>query len=437
MGILKVKYISVIFFLLMIVFVNLNAAIIQEDVNDNNRSKFWMALPYAVSTESTGLVGGVVGLWSGYGQKQMNIIATGYYGMSEEVEGVRNKDKEANAFGVAIGVNNYKPSFSNRMFISLLGSHAYYPNQALYIDGRNSSSADDVLRSQGYNNWYNMSFKYSLPLGEYKDKATLKYALDRGLPIGREKYGGGMPFVTGTTQVAVTPFYNKWTADKLTDEPAWTAVGIKIKLEHDNTDYVSSPSRGYSFEVQYAQDFGDGGSIQSWKAVEASYTQFIEIPHLSWMRNNVIALNVWSAYSPSWQTDKFYEGTSTINANRPPPWEGARLGGNERMRGYSANRFSDKSAIYYGAEYRFIPDFNPLNKKDNGWMPVGIDWFQGVLFVEAGRVAPKYTLGELHTDMKYDVGLSIRALAAKLPVRFEFAVGDEGPNMALMIKQTF
>ena len=88
-------------FLFLFIALNLNAVIIQEDVNDNNRSKFAMAIPYVASMESTGLIGGVVGIFSGYGQKQMNIIATGYYGTTTKIEGISKEDKSANAFGFA------------------------------------------------------------------------------------------------------------------------------------------------------------------------------------------------------------------------------------------------------------------------------------------------------------------------------------------------
>ncbi|HIP76630.1 MAG TPA: hypothetical protein EYH12_05840 [Psychromonas hadalis] len=71
------------------------------------------------------------------------------------------------------------------------------------------------------------------------------------------------------------------------------------------------------------------------------------------------------------------------------------------------------------------------------WNPIPIDWFQLLLFAEAGRVAPEYNLGDLFSDMKYDVGFSLRALAAKVPVRFEVAFGEEGSNMWFMIKQPY
>ena len=70
----------------------------------------------------------------------------------------------------------------------------------------------------------------------------------------------------------------------------------------------------------------------------------------------------------------------------PPYFEGARLGGLYRMRGYRHNRFHDKSAIYYSAEYRFIPNRSPLNQLDKlGWF--NFNWWQFVAFAEVGRVA--------------------------------------------------
>lgn len=62
--------------------------------------------------------------------------------------------------------------------------------------------------------------------------------------------------------------------------------------------------------------------------------------------------------------------------------------------------------------------------------------FQTVLFAEAGRVAPQYN-ASLLKEMRYDVGFSLRALAAKVPVRFEMAWGEEGSTMWVMIKQPF
>ena len=67
---------------------------------------------------------------------------------------------------------------------------------------------------------------------------------------------------------------------------------------------------------------------------------------------------------------------------------GATLGGLWRMRGFPAQRFSDKAAIYYALEYRMIPEWNPFNNWP--WLQkyIGIEWMQFAPFVEVGRVAP-------------------------------------------------
>ncbi|MDA7746751.1 hypothetical protein N8878_05400 [Psychromonas sp.] len=47
-----------------------------------------------------------------------------------------------------------------------------------------------------------------------------------------------------------------------------------------------------------------------------------------------------------------------------------------------------KAALYAAAEYRFIPQFNPMANQN--WNPFSIDWFQLVLYAELGRVAENY-----------------------------------------------
>jgi hypothetical protein len=105
-----------------------------------------------------------------------------------------------------------------------------------------------------------------------------------------------------------------------------------------------------------------------------------------------------------------------------------------RMRGYSTDRFSDKAVIYGTAEYRAILDWNPFRK--NEYIPVAVDWLQVVGFVEAGRVNDTYNF-DLLSDMKFDAGISLRAMAAQVPVRVDLAYGDEGANFWVMVFQPF
>ena len=421
---------------------------IVEDVNLTKKdNSTWIALPYLFSSDATGLTLGVIGIFNGFLQPQMSMFATAFIGEKLPVENINNSGKpekyEANSRGFAFGISGYKPSFSKRMFLSFLGNYAYYPNQRIYLEGSNDSvrnidsgSIDNYtpFQTQGYNNWAQLDFRYVIPIGEGAKNTIPIIKLRHGIAVNRDEFGNQAPFITGQTIFGTELFYNKLTADKFTDDPALKTNGLRVYLEHDNTDYPDNPSRGYNMKVKASMDFGLLNSSQSWNSFEGSYSHYFELPNYSWSEQNVIALTSWTAYTPSW--DKSQKNSDGIlDKNQPPMWEGARLGGFMRMRAYDMNRFSDKAALYFGAEYRVIPDFNPIRGRK--WNPIPIDWFQTVLFAEAGRVAPKYDISELMSDMKYDVGVSLRALTAKVPMRLEIAYGEEGVNMWVMIKQPF
>ena len=424
---------------------------IVKDVNrDDNKSSTWIVLPYAFSSGSTGLTGGVAGIFHGFLQPQMTMVITAFRGeelpVNEFNKGVVNEEK-AYAKGFFMAITGVKMPYTERLFVSFLGMRAYYPNQQLYVDGRNDSSRDiedtsinsfSPFQTQGWSNWAYLDMRYLLPLGESSTEVLPIIKTSRGIAINRDKIGGGAPFLTGQTVLGIKPFYQRWTADKLIPNAYISTNGLKGYIEHDNTDYPDNPSRGYSMRFNYAQDFGWSQSREKWNALEAEYSHYIELPLPTWMRQQVIALNGWTAYSPSWDYStkvKNEDGTDSVfYKGQTPMWEGARLGGWDRMRAYDSNRFNDKAAIYGAIEYRMIPNFNPMN--DQKWSPIPIDWFQAVIFAEAGRVAPEYNF-DLLSDMKYDAGFSIRALAATLPVRFEMAWGSEGSSMWFMLKQPF
>jgi len=443
------------FCLTSLVYISLHASefIIKNIDRDDNNSATWIALPYVFSSSATGLTGGVAAIFHGFIQPQMTMAFTVFRGEKLPVEEINNgtviNDREAFSQGGFIGISGIHLPFTKRMFLSYFGMRAYYPNQRLYVNGANDSVQElepenrpyaTPLQTQGWNNWSYMDLRYVLPWGESKDEVLPVIETSRGIAVNRDDVGGGLPFVTGQSIVTLKPFYNIFTADKLQpDSPQISTNGIKFIFEHDNTDYPDNPSRGYSMQFQYAQDFGYGESTQKWNALEAQYTHYVELPNAAWMRHNVLALNAWSAYAPSYDHStpyRFEDGTTStyISKGQPPMWEGARLGGWNRMRAYDSNRFNDKAAIYGSVEYRMIPQLNPM--RDQKWSPVPIDWFQGVVFAEAGRVAPHYDL-DLFREMKYDVGFSIRALAATVPVRFEMAWGSEGSTMWVMLKQPF
>ena len=410
-----------------------------DDINVSQLThvKDWIVLPYVFSTESTGFSGGLGVIKTGLFQPQTTLVATLFYGAEQDI--ITNGEAEtANFSGGFFLFSDYKLPFTERTFFSMYGLKSYFPLARHYFKGENNSEQDHALVSSGASDFLYTTFRYVLPIGEGLDNPESLYNLKNGFAMGREGYGGGTPFVTGTTSLGIKTFYSHDEFENNLDEKAqtltdWDASGLRFFLYHENTDYDLNPSRGYQFQVQYSKDFGEGDSLQSWDFLEAKYNHYFDLPTFSWSQQNVLALSAWTGYSFSWDSDQTIEGTN-IDAHRPPPWEGARLGGWNRMRGYDNNRFSDKAAFYATAEYRAVLDYNPF--RTNKFIPVAIDWFQVVAFAEAGRVNDSYNF-DLLTDMKYDVGVSLRAMAAEVPVRVDIAYGDEGANFWVMVYQPF
>ena len=166
--------------------------------------------------------------------------------------------------------------------------------------------------------------------------------------------------------------------------------------------------------------------------MEFEADQYIDLGESDRFRQRVLAFSAWTSYSPTWEEN----ADGTVD-NGAPPFMGSTLGGVWRMKGYPWQRFNDKAAIYYSTELRLIPDWNPL--ENWAWFQerVGVEWIQIVPFAELGRVAPSWNLSELHTDMKWDVGLGLRAFARGLVVRVDAAVSEESVGIQMMIGQPF
>ena len=416
---------------------------VNEMIDDINLTKMthikdWIVIPYVFSTESTGFSGGIGVIKTGLFQPQTTLVASAFYGAEQDII-TNGQDDTANFSGGFILFTDYKLPFTERLLFSMYGLKSYFPKARQYFKGENSSNRDHALVSSGDSDFLYTTFRYVLPVGEGLDNPEGIYDLKNGFAMGREGYGGGIPFETGFTSLGIKTFYSHDEFDNYLDPKAqtltdWDTNGLRFFLHHENTDYDLNPSRGYQFQVQYSKDFGEGDSLQSWDFLEAKYNHYFNLPTFSWSQQNVLALSAWTGYSFSWENDETYNVNSDIDAHRPPPWEGGKLGGFIRMRGYENNRFSDKAAFYATAEYRVVLDYNPF--RTNKFIPVPIDWFQVVAFAEAGRVNDTYNF-DLLSDMKYDVGLSLRAMAAEIPIRLDIAYGDEGTNFWVMVFQPF
>ncbi len=415
-----------------------------DNMPDFEQTGNWSLVPYLFSTEATGFSGGAAAIAQGLLQPQTTFVASFTYGVEQDI--VTNGNPETTNFSAAlISYSNIKVPYTTQFFLSFWGYVSHWPKEKIYLDGSNDSDQDDALTTSSDSDYYTMTLSYVFPIGEGIDNPDNIYKMRNGFAMDREAYGNGTPFVTGRTVLDLKAFYQYQTVENWEESepwslaksmPEWNDSGLRLALLHDNTDYDLNPSRGYSFQVQYSNDFGWSDSLQSWDSLDLKYSKYINLSTLSFTQQNVLALNFWTAFSPSWDTNE--EILPGIDAHRPPMWEGARLGGFNRMRGYENNRFSGKAAIYATAEYRAILDWNPFKTEEllQKYTPIAIDWFQVVPFVEVGRVNDEYNF-DLLTDLKYDVGISLRAMVAELPLRLDVAASDEGVNMWVMIRQPF
>ena len=415
-----------------------------DNLPDFEQTGDWIVLPYLFSTDATGFSGGVGTIAQGLLQPQTTFVGTLFYGAEQDVVNNGN-DETANFSGGLVSYSNIKIPYTNRSYLSFWGYSMYIPKDTIYLDGSNDSDEADGLVTTGQDDYFTVTLNYVLPIGEGIDNPDGIYKLRDGFAMDRESYGNHTPFITGRTVLGLKTFWEHYTIENWDETeawknsataPEWNDSGLRFYMLHDNTDYDLNPSRGYSFQLQYSNDYGWGNSLQSWDSLEFKYSKYFTLDAFSFTKQNVLALNFWTAYSPSWDSSR--EFLPGIDAHRPPPWEGAKLGGFVRMRGYSSSRFSDKAAIYGAAEYRAIINWNPFKTEKflKEYTPVAIDWFQVVPFAEIGSVNEHYDF-DLLSGIKYDAGISLRAMAAELPIRLDVGVGDEGVHMWVMIHQPF
>jgi hypothetical protein len=341
--------------------------------------------------------------------------------------------------------NDFKLPFSVRTFIDGKGMVGHYTDQRIYADlvfdspdmraGSNSSDADDFATGKGWDNWFDVNFKYVLPTGAAREKAVSTFWLDRGI-LERGATGGERwnPLRSGQTFLDVRAFFRWRSLEDETQEVQGDTNGLEVTLTYDNTDFEVNPSRGSILSAGVTRDFGFFASSHPWTVVEGEYSKFFSLGAGRFTRQRVLALNAWTAYSPTWEVAQTDDGF-TIE-NRPPNYLGASLGSFDRLRGFPLYRFSDKAAVHYCAELRFTPDWNPLGD----WKLLRvfeIDWWQFAPFVEVGRVAPEWDVAELHSDMKWDVGLGVRLMVMKSVVRLDTAVSDETVGIWAMVGLPF
>jgi len=168
---------------------------IPED-NNITESKDWIVLPFAFSSDSTGIAGGIGIIKQGLLQSQTTLVMSVFGGMEEDI--ITNGQADtANFKGGFFAFSDYKLPFTNRFFFSLISLKSYFPKQKYYFEGDNNSDKDKGLSTSGESNFFNTTFEYILPIGEGLDNPEGLYKLQDGFTQDREGYGNGTPFITG------------------------------------------------------------------------------------------------------------------------------------------------------------------------------------------------------------------------------------------------
>jgi outer membrane protein assembly factor BamA len=349
---------------------------------------------------------------------------------------------KGSAMGFLVGRDIQMPRV-DRLFFDPVVSVGYFKDTESYIDGNpdfpderagsNDSDKDNFVKGDGWDNFFRLKFKYLLPMGTGRDQIIASYKIKEGLLKTGATGGTSLnPFKSGLSYLELRPFYRSQQIDGNDVDEDVKTNGLDFSVFWDNRDFYANPSKGFGLRGKVSRDFGWSDSSNSWTNVEGELDMYLPLQLSNRFRQTVLALDYWTSYSPTW--DEQPDGTVE---NRPPAYTGSTLGGIWRLRGYPSQRFNDKAAVYYAAELRIIPRWNPFN----GWpwiqKYVGIRWLQFVPFVEVGRVAPEWDFIRLHSNMKWNVGLGMRAWAKGIVIRIDTAVSDEEVGVQMMVSQPF
>ncbi len=405
------------------------ATIREEDPNTEGAS---LVLPYFFPSDSMGTVFGAVAMRRGYLQEQMGVFGT-LYGSADETRG-----------GV-FSVWDFRVPGLERMYLSAIGSMGHYPRQRAYANypggfngvkaGSNDSSIDDYVEDSGQNNWLNLKMEYVLPIGSAINDPVMTYRLHHGILVS-EPSGGGQwnPLETGVTVLMLQQRFTYQKYETQQGEIDGDVQPIDIGLLYNNTDYAPNPSRGSSQYFSYTHDFS-GGVNGDWDFVSFEASKYFELPTIPSALQQVIALNFWTGFSPSWEEHTDASGETTLR-HTPPFLEGANLGGFYRLRGYSNHRFNDRAVIYSTAEYRHTLRWNPL--RSISWLSfLQPDWLQLVASVEGGQVAGDVGVSDLFDSWKVCGGIGIRAMFSGTVFRFDISKSDEMTNAWAMVGHPF
>ena len=413
-----------------------NSIMLEDSISSEKSHITVSALPFVLYSEIFGwATGGFVGV-QGISQRNMSL----YMGGLVSTNGTKYGFLQIREF--------YLP-FYPRLYIApdILGGYfgvlnVYKDNPLAPMDpnkpraGSNESDENDYMEVSGYDQWYELKFRLLLPIGHGKDQIYFKPILKDGILASGEMGGTDWnPFKSGRTFLEVKPFYRK--------RVAFATNGIDFSVTRENTDYYVNPTRGSFQKFSFRRDFGWFDTFAPWSVIETDLRWYFPIHEYLFGKSSkpkVLAVNFWTVNTLTWDS---YDvagidpmGNEIKMFHRPPPYTGAYLGGRYRLRSFYEGRFNDRAAIYYGAEYRQIIDWNPFDY----WAftrKLNVDWLEFAVFAELGRVAPEWEISTLHTDMKWSAGAGMRMFMNNIILRLDYAQGTEGSFIQMYVGHAF
>lgn len=382
------------------------------------------AVPFVMSLEDWGFTFALGGVAKGVIQPQASVFAGGAY-------------SENGTYLAYAGMFNLMiPGWDHLMFDASVQESDFSNTRFFLSDntvgaGGNDSSENQYIRTPAHQKYYRLFMKYTLPIGDGREGALPAII---GQTQGSDAGRVWNPVASGITILEVEPYYRTQTLDHYPGLEADTSAGVRFTLEYDNRNSKTLPTRGNVSKVRVTHDPGSSNRAD-WTIIELEYSQFFNLGSSNYLDERVIAVNAWLADTPTWNSKTDVNGEPSYR--RPPSFAGVTLGGFDRMRGYSGQRFHGRSAAYYSFEYRMMPKWQPLNTLPLIGDFYHIPWWQWTLFTDVGRVADNFDLSELHSQMKTSFGGGIRFMVEGITVRAEMVGSAEDRMVRIFINQPF
>jgi hypothetical protein len=313
-----------------------------------------LAIPFPFYNESFAAAAGYVYGRAGWPERQAHVLGT-------VIAGTRGSGM------LLLAGQDLRTPWLDRLFIDPFLAFGYFGEIESFTNGNphfrgqeagtNSSSRHNYIKGDGFDTFFRTRFHYLLPIGDGRDQVVPRYELVDGLAVGGFTGAESLdPLDSGRTFIDLRPFYRSQNIDGDHLSSTISTKGLDVGLTWDNRDFPTNPARGQSVTLALSRDFGLLDSSDSWTVLQGEVDQYFELRRLPHIRQTVLAPNAWTAGTPSWKEKP--EGRA---AHRPPAYAGATLGGLWRMHAYPSQRFNDRAAIYYAAELRVIPEWNPFD----------------------------------------------------------------------------